>query len=804
MDNKKKNRTSGILTAIILILAVVLVFWLAGSGNKGKRVDWTSFENMMEAGEVSDVYLSNGIGKVRRVDSKITDRDWPKNSDYYFEYVFSAQIERIYEFNDKINKANGVGLGSNETAADYAAYKNFARIAIESVPAKPSFLETLLPYVSVIIVLIIGILMFKMLSGKNSAAGGFAKSKAKLMDKSTVKFDDIAGADEEKEETRELVEFLKNPEKFKALGARIPKGVLLVGPPGTGKTLLAKAVAGESNVPFYSISGSDFVELYVGVGASRVRDLFDTAKHNAPCIVFIDEIDAVGRQRGAGLGGGNDEREQTLNQLLVEMDGFESNNGIIVLAATNRADVLDPALLRPGRFDRQIMVYPPDVKGREGIIKIHAKNKPLDPEVNLTAIARLTSGFTGADIENFLNEAAILAARDGRLTITMEDITEGINKVMAGPQKKSHLITEEDKRVTAYHESGHAILSKLLDYGDQVHEVSIIPRGSAGGFTLNRPDNDNNYMFYNKLCDRITMTMGGRIAEEIVFGDITAGASSDIDHATKIARRMVTEWGMSKNLGFINLGSSNEVFIGRDYQTQVNYSEKTAALIDEEIKGILDKCYKKGKDLLTKNRKILENMAQLLLLKETIYTEEVQAIVDGKDYKKVAEELDEKEKAAALKNKERKKQAEEENLRKMQELKLKAAEALSNAGVITKADLEIIKEETRKLNDLEKAEKADAKLAENTKSTSEKKVEKVEEKVENKDVQAKGASASKAPKSKSAQQKQNAETVKATATSKKTNKVESALAPTANNKTETTKSARAPKDKNNDGENKQG
>ena len=533
------------------------------------------------------------------------------------------------------------------------------------------------------------------------------------------------------------------------------------------------------------------------MGASRVRDLFDTAKQHSPCIVFIDEIDAVGRQRGAGLGGGNDEREQTLNQLLVEMDGFESNTGIIVLAATNRADVLDPALLRPGRFDRQIMVYPPDVKGREGIIKIHAKNKPIDPEVNLTAIARLTSGFTGADIENFLNEAAILAARDGRLTITMEDITEGINKVVAGPQKKSQLITEEDKKVTAYHESGHAILSKLLNYGEQVHEVSIIPRGNAGGFTLNRPDNDNNYMFYNKLCDRITMTMGGRIAEELVFGDITPGASSDIDHATKIARRMVTEWGMSKNLGFINLGSSNEVFIGRDYQTQVNYSEKTASLIDEEIKAILDKCYKKGKDLLTKNRKILENMAQLLLLKETIYTEEVQAIVNGKDYRKVAEELDVKEKAAAEKNAERKKQAEEENLRKMQELKLKAAEALSNAGVITKQDLEIIKEETKKLNELEKTEKL-ATQQSNEKVESENaetKVEKVEQ------VKPKTSSKSKSTTAK----KQTAKTSSTTKASKSSasgeNKTISPKTKAQTNKT--TKKSESKKTNNND-QNKQG
>ncbi len=731
MDNKKKRGTSGIVSIIVLILAIMLIFWLAGSGNSGTYVTWSQFETMLESGEISDIYLSNGVGKARKTGSKITDRDWPSSADYSFEYVFNAQMERIYQIQDeldvKIAKANGIGLEAGETAEMFVAYKNLD-LQIITQPAQPGFLETLLPYLSVIIVLVIGILMYKMLSGKNSSAGGFGKSKARLMEKSNVRFADIAGAEEEKEETQEIVEFLKNPGKFKALGARIPKGVLLVGPPGTGKTLLAKAVAGESNVPFYSISGSDFVELYVGVGASRVRDLFSTAKHNAPCIVFIDEIDAVGRQRGAGLGGGNDEREQTLNQLLVEMDGFESNEGIIVLAATNRADVLDPALLRPGRFDRQIMVNPPDVKGREGIIKIHAKNKPIDNDVNFNAIARLTSGFTGADIENFLNEAAILAARDNRLSITMEDITEGINKVLVGPQKKSRLITEEDKRLTAYHESGHAILSKLLNYGDQVHEVSIIPRGAAGGFTLNRPDNDNDHMFYKKLCDRITMIMGGRIAEEIIFGDITAGASSDINHATKIARKMVTEWGMSKNLGFINLGSSSEVFIGRDYQTQVQYSEKTAALIDEEIKQILDSCYLKGKQILNENLSILENMAQLLMLKETIYTEEVQAIIDGRDYKIVAEELDKKEKIAQEKNLERKKQAEAENLRKMQELKLKAAEALSNAGVITKKDLEIIKEETKKLTEVEKAESKPAEVVETPVQPVEEQQNKVEDK----------------------------------------------------------------------------
>lgn len=697
MEKKKKNNGSKIISLIMIILAVFLIFFMANQGSTGKEIKGADAAyNLMQEGKVSDIHLQGGVGKVRLVDSKIADKDWPKSSDYYFYYTMAIELEPLYELRDTIDmakeyKAFPAGTPSDQIAEITLKYKDYNKVSITSEPVQESFLSTMLPYLSVGIVLVIGILMFRMLSGKGQGAGGgFAKSKARV-EKTNVKFADIAGAEEEKEETKEIVEFLKNPAKFKALGARIPKGVLLVGPPGTGKTLLAKAVAGESNVPFFSISGSDFVELYVGVGAGRVRDLFQTAKNSAPCIVFIDEIDAVGRQRGAGLGGGNDEREQTLNQLLVEMDGFESNEGIIVLAATNRADVLDPALMRPGRFDRQIYVNVPDVKGREGIMKIHAKNKPIDESVNFQEIARLTSGFTGADIENFLNEAAILAARDNRLTITMEDISEGINKVLIGPQKKSKIITEEDKKITAYHEAGHAILAKILKYGEAVHEVSIIPRGMAGGFTSTRPENDNDFIFYNKLCDKISMTMGGRIAEEIVFNDITAGASSDISHATNIARRMVTEWGMSKKLGFINLGKSSEVFIGRDYQTQVNYSEETAATIDAEIKAIMDNCYAKGKKLLMDNRSVLDNMAQLLIEKETIYAEEVEAIINGADYKEVALALDKKAEEAKKRNEERKKKAEAENFMKMQELKIKAAEALNNAGVISKEDLEIIK-----------------------------------------------------------------------------------------------------------------
>ena len=547
-----------------------------------------------------------------------------------------------------------------------------------------------------------------MFSTKGGGVGAFNKSRAKLVEKSNIKFADVAGADEEKEEVQEIVEFLKNPAKFKALGARIPKGVLLVGPPGTGKTLLAKAVAGESNVPFLSITGSDFVELYVGVGAGRVRDLFETAKKCAPCIVFIDEIDAVGRQRGAGLGGGNDEREQTLNQLLTEMDGFQANEGVIVLAATNRADVLDPALLRPGRFDRQVYVNTPDVRGREGILKIHAKNKPLSPEIDLKVIARLTSGFTGADLENLLNEAAILAARGNRPEINMEDITEGINKVLMGPQKKSRLITENDKKLTAYHEAGHAIIAKCLNSGDNVHEVSIIPRGMAGGYTSTRPTDDDEHYTLSKLNNRICMMMGGRIAEDIEFKDISAGASSDIAKATEIARKMVAEWGMSDKIGFMSFGNKNEVFIGRDYQTQKNYSEQTAGLIDSEIKRVLDENYKRAYKILSDRKDILDNFANLLLEKETIYTREVDEIMAGKDYKEIVERLNEEEKERKKHHDKVRREQEKDQLLKMQTLKEQAAEALNNAGVISKEELDNIKSQGQKLREeLESVKKSE-------------------------------------------------------------------------------------------------
>ena len=470
----------------------------------------------------------------------------------------------------------------------------------------------------------------------------FAKTKARVSTNIKVRFTDVAGAEEEKVELAEIVEFLRQPKKFSDLGARIPKGVLLVGPPGTGKTLFAKAVAGEAGVPFFSVSGSDFVEMYVGVGASRVRDLFEMAKKNQPCIIFIDEIDAVGRHRGAGLGGGNDEREQTLNQILVQMDGFESNEGVIIMAATNRADILDPALTRPGRFDRQVYVNLPDVKGREQILKVHARNKPLAPDVNFKTVARLTAGFSGADLANLLNEAAILAARADKKFITNAELFESIDKVAMGPAKKSKVVTEPEKRLTAFHESGHCILAKLCENCDPVHEVTIIPRGSAGGYTMTRPDSDRSYYTRAFMLDDICMTLGGRVAEELVIKDISSGASNDIKVATKFARTMVTELGMSEKLGLISYSDDSQpVFLGKDMATHNAYSEETAKMIDDEVRTIISTQHERARKLLSEKRSVLDNMARVLIERETIYTEEVDMLLEGKSYEEVIAYMDE-------------------------------------------------------------------------------------------------------------------------------------------------------------------
>ncbi len=509
-------------------------------------------------------------------------------------------------------------------------------------PAKePSFFVSMLPYI-IEILLFVGIFMFmmNMMGGKDNKAMSFGKSRAKLSDDKNKKtFADVAGADEEKAELEEIVDFLKSPLKYTEMGARVPKGILLYGPPGTGKTLLAKAVAGEAGVPFFSISGSDFVEMFVGVGASRVRDLFEQAKKNLPCIVFIDEIDAVGRHRGAGLGGGHDEREQTLNQLLVEMDGFATNSGIIIIAATNRPDILDPALLRPGRFDRQITISAPDAIGREAILKVHARGKPVSEDVDFKTIAHGTGGFTGADLENLLNEAALSAVRNKSKVITMKDIEDSIVKVMVGPEKKKRKITEKENRLTAYHEGGHAILGHYLETQDPVHEISIIPRGGAGGYTLSIPEEEKWYATKTEMTEDIISLLGGRAAEEIILGDISTGASNDIQRATNIAKNMVTKYGMSEKLGPISLGSQHEeVFLGRDYNDMKNMSDATASLIDTETRKIIDESYLKAKEMLLNHKDELEAVAQALLKYEKLDAKQFVRVIEGKDPMETTEE----------------------------------------------------------------------------------------------------------------------------------------------------------------------
>ena len=549
---------------------------------------------------------------------------------------------------------NGNVVESYSTIApnlyDFSSFADFeemfnAEINLEFTdPNAGSIWSSIMPILGVVAVSIIFFIIMRSAAGGAGPNMNIGKNKAQVQNHLKVRFSDVAGAEEEKEELAEVVEFLKNPRKFSALGARIPSGVLLVGPPGTGKTLFAKAVAGEAGVPFFSVSGSDFVEMYVGVGAKRVRELFDMATKCQPCIIFVDDIDAVGRRRGAGLGGGHDEREQTLNQILVQMDGFESDDGIIVMAATNRADILDPALLRPGRFDRQINVNLPDVKGREQILKVHARNKPMDAEVNFKTVARITAGFSGAELANLLNEAAILAARKSKRTIGNLELYDAINKVLLGPQKKSRVITESDKRCTAYHEAGHAVLACLCKHCDPVHEVSIIPRGRAAGYTMTRPETDDRDVSYNKLVDNICMTLGGRVAEELVIQDVTTGASADLQHVSELARRMVKQWGMSEKLGLIAYDSDQPVFLGMEYgHSDKGYSEQTAQTIDEEVRQIVSKAHTRAVQLLKENRAILDNMSRVLVEKETIYTEEVKMLMDGADYTAVIKAMEEKE-----------------------------------------------------------------------------------------------------------------------------------------------------------------
>ena len=603
----KKSNIKTILLYIVLIAVVIFAASaLLSNMNTATKLSYSEIIDLFERDEVKEFKVEeNGKLTVTKTDGTKVTR---------MLLVFSVFREDIDPY-----------LGNkNLEKYDYAE------------PSQNSWLVNLLPYILMTVLMIVfGVMLMKKMGGGAGSAANFGKSRARLLDqdKKRVLFSDVAGADEEKEELREIVEFLKNPEKYRKLGARIPRGVLLQGPPGTGKTLLAKAVAGEAGVPFLSISGSDFVEMYVGVGASRVRDLFETAKKAPASIVFIDEIDAVGRHRGAGLGGGHDEREQTLNQLLVEMDGFGSHDGVIVIAATNRPDILDPALLRPGRFDRQVTVGYPDIQGREDILKVHSRGKPFEEGVDFKKIAQTTVGFTGADLANLLNEAALIAARKSKTLIGMGDIDDAMIKITVGTQKKKNKIKDSEKRKTAYHEAGHAILAHILPTQDPVRQISIIPSGRALGYTLNPPTEDKYSVYKNELKERIMMLLGGRAAEEIVYGDVSGGASNDIMRATQTARKMVTELGMSDVIGNIRLGSDHDeetVFLGRDFSSGKNYSEETAALIDSEVKKIIDEAYAKAKALLMANRDKLDFITDFLCKYEIMDDEEfTKAMQDG-------------------------------------------------------------------------------------------------------------------------------------------------------------------------------
>jgi len=599
-----KKILRGPLFWIIAALIAVSVFGqISTSGEEFKKVETSLILNEISLNNVESALV---IDKEQKVQVVLKDGEFVEGSNKLEASYVAGQEALIVEL-----------LTSNPPSANWDI----------KVPTQSFFVSLILSILPIL--LIIFLLLLFMGGGQGSRVLSFGRSRAKLQNKEmpTNTFIDVAGADEAVAELREIKDFLASPEKYKAIGAKIPKGVLLYGPPGTGKTLLARAVAGEAKVPFYSISGSEFVEMFVGVGASRVRDLFAQAKQNAPAIVFVDEIDAVGRQRGAGLGGGNDEREQTLNQLLVEMDGFEANGQVILIAATNRPDVLDPALLRPGRFDRQISVDRPDLKGRAAILAVHAKNKPVAKDVDLPSFAKRTPGFTGADLANVLNEAALLAARQERKAIKNSDIDEAIDRVMAGPQKVSRLMTEEERRITAYHEGGHALVAHALPHTDPVHKVTIMPRGRALGYTMVLPDEDRYAVTRNQMLDQLAYTMGGRAAEELIFHDPTTGASNDIEKATNLARAMVTQYGMTQSLGAIKLGiSDSQPFLGRDYGHQRDYSENVAAIVDSEIREMIENAHQEAFDILVANRETLDRMVEELLENETLNKEEIERI----------------------------------------------------------------------------------------------------------------------------------------------------------------------------------
>ena len=614
MDNKKSIRNLILVIAIPVVLLILLAALFGGTAAPTKSYTFSDIINYFEQGQVTEYSLDFGTGEmVVKVQGETDTISFVAPNSQYMQ-------ERLDPYVEQYNK-------------DHSTSHMVQKL---QRPRETNWLVSMLPFIIVLaaMLLVSYLMMRKFNSGLGDAGKqmNFGKAKVKNMEdeKRRTTFADVAGADEEKEELKEIVEFLKSPKKYNELGARIPKGVLLVGPPGTGKTLLARAVAGEAGVPFFSISGSDFVEMFVGVGASRVRDLFEQAKKNSPCIVFIDEIDAVGRQRGAGLGGGHDEREQTLNQLLVEMDGFGANEGVIMIAATNRPDILDPALMRPGRFDRQVMVGYPDIKGREAILHVHARGKPLAPDVELKTIAGSTAGFTGADLENLLNEAALLAARKNQKAITMKEIEEATIKVVVGTEKKSHVMSDREKKLTAYHEGGHAVATYFCPMQDPVHQISIIPRGMAGGFTMQIPTEDRSYKSKKEMEEDLVVMLGGRVAEALTLDDISTGASNDIERATKLARSMVTKYGMSAALGPIMYGrDESEPFLGRDMGHVRDYSEQTAAAIDKEIKNIMTAAYDRTDSILREHMEKLHEVARYLFLHEKMSGEEFKKVMMG-------------------------------------------------------------------------------------------------------------------------------------------------------------------------------
>lgn len=664
MDNKKKVRNLllylGIPILIIIITAAVLSTNKSTSP-KTSELEQYFVQDMVDSFNIDygsgqiEITLKKGMSPIKSTDSDsqsattatqtATEQQETRSNSKKSKIVVKGQLADIQRFLDDIKPYY------NPASTDEIPH-NLTRATDNSI------LMEMIPTIIIMIILIVAwVLIMKKMGGGGLGGKEMSFGKAKIKntndEKRKTTFDDVAGADEEKEELAEVVEFLKAPEKYNKLGARIPKGVLLVGPPGTGKTLLARAVAGEAGVPFFSISGSDFVEMFVGVGASRVRDLFDQAKKNSPCIIFIDEIDAVGRQRGAGLGGGNDEREQTLNQLLVEMDGFGANEGVILIAATNRPDVLDPALMRPGRFDRQVVVSYPDVNGREAILRVHARKKPLAPDVNLKTIAKTTAGFTGADLENLLNEAALLAARKDKKAITMDEIKEATVKVVVGAEKKSKVMSEKEKKLTAYHEAGHAILFDKLETQDPVHEISIIPTGMAGGYTMPLPSEDKSYNSRRGMYEDIVVSLGGRVAEELIMDDISTGASNDIEKATKTARAMVTKYGMTKELGCVCYGTdNNSVFLGRDMGSRTqDYSEATAAKIDQLVLDMVNKAYGDATKILSDNMDKLHDIAKYLIKHEKMGSEDFTAVMNGtyKEPEEVEQETADKEPSAETK-----------------------------------------------------------------------------------------------------------------------------------------------------------